>query len=173
MYEAGGEGKPIENLEKKELVLEEGEIICDRCNGTGDAGDNQFPGAWRSWEPTCNKCWGAGKLNWIENVFGKDCPGAFSGTSGTFGSSSGVSGTSSGIGKSGIPSVHHKFSDPFGSNVTENNFIPTPPPIRTVPNNFIRSPVGPLYNNQLIKKQSIFDKLSIIWNKLIDRRSNA
>jgi len=163
MYEAGGEGKPIENLEKKELVLEEGEIICDRCNGTGDAGDNQFPGAWRSWEPTCNKCWGAGKLNWIENVFGKDHPVNISGTSGTMGYS----------GTSGTPTVHHKFSDPFGSNVTENNFIPTPPPIRTVPNNFIRSPVGPLYNDHLITYKSIFDKLSAIWNKLIDRRSNA
>lgn len=32
MYEAGGEGKPKEFQEKKELVLEEGEIICDRCN---------------------------------------------------------------------------------------------------------------------------------------------
>jgi len=103
MYEAGEEGK---SQEKQELILEEGEIICDRCNGTGDAGDNKFPGAWRSWEPTCNKCWGTGKLNWIENVFGKEFPYTMNGSSGTSGSY-GSSGT---IDKSG----YHKFSDPEG-----------------------------------------------------------
>jgi hypothetical protein len=127
MYEAGGEGKPIE---KKELVLEEGEIFCDRCNGSGDAGDNKFPGAWRSWEPTCSKCWGTGKLNWIENVFGKEFPYPMNGTSG----SSGINGSS---GTSGI---------------------------------FIPPPQGPISFNSEIKKQTIFDKLFILWNKLKNRK---
>jgi len=81
------EDKIIEK-ERKEIILKSDEVICDRCGGTGDAGDNKTPGAWRSWEPTCNKCFGSEKLTWIENIFGKDNP--LNGLSGT----SGVSGVS-------------------------------------------------------------------------------
>ena len=42
------------------------EYICDRCGGVGalpnTIGDS------------CNRCLGTGKLNWIENVFGKEKP---------------------------------------------------------------------------------------------------
>ena len=36
------------------------EVICDQCNGSGD--EYPFP---------CSKCNGEGKVNWIENIFGK------------------------------------------------------------------------------------------------------
>ena len=46
------------------MLLNEGEVICDKCNGTG------------FWEETglrghqCYKCLGKGKLDWVTNVMG-------------------------------------------------------------------------------------------------------
>ena len=44
--------------------LEEGEIICSECNGTGVNRHGTF-------EYVCSKCQGDGKLDWVENVVGK------------------------------------------------------------------------------------------------------
>jgi len=41
------------------MKLNEGEIICDRCNGTGNE-----PG-----KIICSKCRGEGKIDWIDNIF--------------------------------------------------------------------------------------------------------
>jgi hypothetical protein len=46
---------------KSELVLNEGEMICDKCEGTGEGDSN--------WS-RCKKCLGAGKVDWIENAMG-------------------------------------------------------------------------------------------------------
>jgi len=42
------------------MILNEGEVICDQCNGTG------------LWEKVhqCYKCLGRGKLDWVTNVMG-------------------------------------------------------------------------------------------------------
>lgn len=48
----------------KKLKLKEGEVLCDKCYGKG------FLGKGRAL-PICPKCFGAGKLDWIENVVGK------------------------------------------------------------------------------------------------------
>lgn len=52
------------------MDLEEGEMVCDRCNGTGnfpvsDDGQNCA---------ICSKCWGEGKVDWIENIMGRKIP---------------------------------------------------------------------------------------------------
>ena len=51
--------------------LEEEYVICNRCDGTGKKltkhGRFQYSGP-------CDKCWGEGKLDWIENVVGKERP---------------------------------------------------------------------------------------------------
>ena len=39
-----------------------GYIICDKCKGIGNLLD----------VVKCQKCYGSGKLNWIENIFGKE-----------------------------------------------------------------------------------------------------
>jgi RecJ-like exonuclease len=41
-------------------MLKEGEVICDKCNGTG---------VWKKVHP-CYKCLGKGKLDWVTNVMG-------------------------------------------------------------------------------------------------------
>lgn len=46
--------------------LEEGEVFCDRCNGTGIVDNTKGSGTYN-----CRKCLGTGKLDWIENVVGK------------------------------------------------------------------------------------------------------
>ena len=51
----------------KDLKLEEGEMICDKCEGTGTAKGEE----WIS----CSKCLGSGKVDWIENIMGKKIPG--------------------------------------------------------------------------------------------------
>lgn len=52
---------------EKKLNLEEGEIICDKCNGRGvNPIKNKF-----EFPIPCNKCQGLGKLDWIENIVGK------------------------------------------------------------------------------------------------------
>jgi hypothetical protein len=45
-------------------MLNEGEVICDKCNGTG------------LWEKVhqCYKCLGKGKLDWVTNVMGRRKP---------------------------------------------------------------------------------------------------
>jgi rubredoxin len=46
------------------MKLSPGEIICDKCDGTGyDFRPNKY---------LCPKCHGVGKLDWIEVVVGKE-----------------------------------------------------------------------------------------------------
>lgn len=48
--------------------MEEGYVVCDKCNGQGTLDINENPVA--RIRP-CSKCLGAGKLDWVENVVGK------------------------------------------------------------------------------------------------------
>jgi DnaJ-class molecular chaperone len=48
------------------MDLKPGEFICDQCNGTGHYVEYYY-GQSDTW---CDKCYGAGKLDWIENVVG-------------------------------------------------------------------------------------------------------
>ena len=43
------------------MILNEGEVKCDKCNGTGTV--------WRGF--TCQKCYGKGKLDWVSNAMGR------------------------------------------------------------------------------------------------------
>jgi len=47
------------------LELEEGEIKCPKCKGKGYIKDP------RGFKTACVKCLGCGKIDWIENVVGK------------------------------------------------------------------------------------------------------
>ncbi len=52
--------------------LKEGEVICDKCNGSGVIRTTEQRG--KHFYPIktfCEKCHGDGKLDWIENVTGK------------------------------------------------------------------------------------------------------
>ncbi len=46
------------------MILNEGEVICDKCNGTGFWEENGLRGY------QCYKCLGKGKLDWVTNVMG-------------------------------------------------------------------------------------------------------
>ncbi len=61
------------------LTLDEsiGEVVCDKCNGWG----NLYSEEVERHIIRCNKCWGIGKLDWIEKAVGKK--EIFSGTSGS------------------------------------------------------------------------------------------
>ena len=48
----------------KEINLEPGEVICPECNGKGTIIVQCIGNV-------CPMCWGAGKLDWIENIVGK------------------------------------------------------------------------------------------------------
>jgi len=54
------------------MKLEKGEVICDKCNGYGyttfneQRGKNFYP-----MKSECTKCFGEGKLDWIEIIVGK------------------------------------------------------------------------------------------------------
>jgi hypothetical protein len=45
----------------EDIVLQEGEMICDKCEGTGEGDSNWVK---------CKKCLGEGKVDWIENAMG-------------------------------------------------------------------------------------------------------
>ncbi len=51
--------------------LEEGEVICSKCEGEGwvkkDAAFPSLPG----FSPRCSKCNGQGKLDWVSNIMGE------------------------------------------------------------------------------------------------------
>jgi DnaJ-class molecular chaperone len=49
------------------IKLEEGEVICSRCNGEGFTAFVDIQQA----QVTCPKCNGAGKLDWISNAMGE------------------------------------------------------------------------------------------------------
>lgn len=52
---------------KEEIHLKEGEVICSKCDGSGYArDDSNFVGY-----NFCSKCFGEGKLDWIDNILGK------------------------------------------------------------------------------------------------------
>lgn len=57
------------------MELEEGEVVCNECNGKGVTLEwielNYLAGYKSPKEKECDKCLGAGKLDWIENVVGK------------------------------------------------------------------------------------------------------
>lgn len=48
--------------------LKEGEVICPKCNGEG-----KIYGVDYSYK-MCSKCWGVGKLDWIELAMGRKRP---------------------------------------------------------------------------------------------------
>ncbi len=61
----------------EESELEEGEVICNKCNGKRRIRTDK-PKWWQlrltEIESLCPKCWGDGKLDWIENAVGKKRP---------------------------------------------------------------------------------------------------
>ena len=50
------------------MKLEPGEIICDGCNGIGYDMTIDIETSME----VCPKCFGNKKLNWTENIFGKE-----------------------------------------------------------------------------------------------------
>ena len=54
----------------RELELLPGEEICPNCKGSGEEPGNFVEG----FRITCHKCWGDGKLDWIEMAMGKPFP---------------------------------------------------------------------------------------------------
>lgn len=56
---------------KKVIEIEEFEYICDKCYGKGQIKSKLKTKSGRPITLRCNKCLGAGKLDWIENVTGK------------------------------------------------------------------------------------------------------
>jgi hypothetical protein len=57
------------------VPIEIGDVICPKCKGL--AYEEPQQGAYSS----CDRCWGDGKLDWIELVMGKEIPCAMSGVS--------------------------------------------------------------------------------------------
>ena len=52
------------------MKLYPGEVICDKCNGTGHQATWENIPDYRVYTP-CSKCHGDGKLDWLENIMGK------------------------------------------------------------------------------------------------------
>jgi len=54
------------------MMLEDHEVFCPKCKGTGKGE------TWKSGEfeftPECNHCLGEGKLDWLERIIGKKLP---------------------------------------------------------------------------------------------------
>lgn len=50
------------------MKLKPGEVLCDRCNGSCMNHDPEFIKAWGN--TRCPKCWGKGKLSWVDNLVG-------------------------------------------------------------------------------------------------------
>lgn len=63
--------------------LKEGEVFCSECKGKGTIDNSAVSGY-------CPKCWGAGILDWVERIVGREPPKFNSGTSGHAYISSGI-----------------------------------------------------------------------------------
>jgi len=67
------------------MNLQEGELICDKCNGTGQSIE-ELTETSKKWT-WCSKCYGSGKVDWIDNIMGRRPLTSSSGSSGRSGSS--------------------------------------------------------------------------------------
>jgi len=54
---------------KEKVHLEEGELICDKCEGEGVIIYSNIDESYA--DLTCDKCAGTGKVDWVENIVGK------------------------------------------------------------------------------------------------------
>jgi len=74
-----GSSRSVSSLSKtpiKDSDLQDGEVVCSKCNGKRQIKTDKPPW-WRlnfKELEICSKCWGDGKLDWIENVIGKKKP---------------------------------------------------------------------------------------------------
>jgi DnaJ-class molecular chaperone len=57
-------------MNKIDIKLNPGEIICDKCHGIGNYGYTKPNRNMRSYPKICSKCSGRGRLDWIENIIG-------------------------------------------------------------------------------------------------------
>ncbi len=78
------------------LKLEEGEMICDKCDGKGTITSRIDTNC----ASMCQKCQGLGKVDWVENIVGKKPEGI--GMSSSSGPSCGSTSISSGFGPNGV-----------------------------------------------------------------------
>jgi len=49
------------------VEINEGEVVCNKCKGSGEL----VPDLYTPYPRECDKCFGCGKLDWIEVVIGK------------------------------------------------------------------------------------------------------
>lgn len=55
----------------------EGYVICEECSGTGNI--FKIKGLFKTqFKEICTRCYGEGKLTWVENILGKENPFVFS-----------------------------------------------------------------------------------------------
>jgi DnaJ-class molecular chaperone len=93
----------IEGENNNGVKLLSDEVVCDKCNGTGldlsklPISDHSYS----SISNQCNKCYGTGKVTWLENVLGKENPYVKYGSGYGYVGSSGFSGVSGVGGVSG------------------------------------------------------------------------
>lgn len=100
MSAASGSNSSLSSEIIGESDLEEGEVICNKCNGKRQIKTDK-PKWWQlrlaEIESLCPKCFGDGKLDWIENAVGKKRPYWTHGSSGTSISSSSLSSSSQSV----------------------------------------------------------------------------
>jgi len=62
------EQKSEDSMSNHHLNEELGEIICPKCKGRGSKSTGKYSAT------ICNKCWGKGKLDWVEQCMGVKPP---------------------------------------------------------------------------------------------------
>lgn len=126
----GFKNSPIEEKE-----LEEGEVLCDVCNGFGYDNNPNFGPI------VCKKCQGIGKLDWIERIVGRKEITPYSG----------VSGVASYSGMSGSPGV---YGGMVGTTITRTKYASH---AHTISPSSLPPPVGIVMNESLSNETKIFD----------------
>lgn len=114
-------------VETEIVELDDGEIICDSCKGLKCIDYVDESGKING-KCMCIKCYGEGKLTWIENVFGKIS--RYSGYTGYYGASgvSGYFGMSGYLGTSGISGgIVNKNCIVSTGNIYPGGVLPQPP----------------------------------------------
>ena len=111
----------LDNIYGIELLV--GEVICPKCNGKDKLGRFAL----------CDRCWGTGKLDWIELAMGKEMPFQLSGTSASSSRSSTAGGSSRGSSRASSTAeadLYYNGTKKFktGRNVTEKQINVTVKP---------------------------------------------
>jgi len=154
---------PMPVSTSENLKLEEGEMVCDKCEGKGGNAYNQpSDDLTKPQWVRCQKCQGTGKVDWIENVVGKKPPDMFGSSSTSSMSSGGTFAVSPGMNnfldKEALDVMSKHLADEIDKEILESLMVDLEQTNKKMKKaaNVFADMGGPVFDNRIISKFMLF-----------------